>query len=75
MSNLLNIEEIRNRMFNCKPTTEVVITFGGQDLVFLDWVLNRNVIYRVVLTVNQVRANCRVFERAMHKAKRAMRGS
>lgn len=75
MSNLLNIKEVRNRMLNCKPSAGVLVAYGEDDAVQLMWLDKETgcLLYKIEVFIEQVRANCRVFEREMHKAKRAMR--
>lgn len=73
---LLTLIEIRNRMLNCKPGATVSITMNDDDVVlhwnFLDY-SGAEVVYLVEVDIDGIRANCRVFERQMHKAKRAMK--
>ena len=69
---LFDIKGLRNRMLSCKPDSTVIITCWSDDEVLLTWVFFGGK-YELSFKINQIRMDCRVFERAMHKAKRDMR--
>ena len=75
MSNLLNIKELRNRMLQCRRDALVSVAFLDGDVVELEWFYGDSEGLVLEFSIEQIRANCRVFERAMHKAKRTMRGA
>jgi len=73
MSNLIDVKALRNRMLSCNKSAKVSIDFLDDDLVDLWWNFDSGESHFVQLSIGQLRTDNRIYERAMHKAKRDMR--
>ena len=72
MSYLVNVKELRNRMLACNKSAHVSVDFLDDDVVVLRWASLDGKVLQIELQLDQLSINNRVYERAMHKAKRDM---